>query len=75
MYTSMVDISNISPSAILKLLNAGDSYQVEFVAFMVPAPIDGALSCSRRQQAEGGAGGLSAISRCPHMQAAIRTLI
>ena len=28
MYTSMVDISNISPRVILKLLNAAETYQV-----------------------------------------------
>ena len=32
MYTSMVDISNISPKVILKLLNAADTYQVDIAS-------------------------------------------
>ena len=32
MYTSMVDISNISPRVILKLLNAADTYQVDIAS-------------------------------------------
>jgi len=39
MYTSMVDISNISPRVILKLLNAAETYQVE----MVKEGLEGAL--------------------------------
>ena len=32
MYTSMVDISNISPRVILKLLNAADTCQVDIAS-------------------------------------------
>jgi len=39
MYTSLVDISNISPAVIIKLLGAAETYQVE----MVKEGLEGAL--------------------------------
>merc|ERR1719239_962763 len=39
MYTSLVDISNINPALIIKLLSAAESYQVE----MVKEVLEGAL--------------------------------
>merc|ERR1719210_1297186 len=39
MYTSLVDVSNISPALIIKLLGAAETYQVE----MVKEGLEGAL--------------------------------
>ena len=58
MYTSLVDVSNISPALIIKLLGAAETYQVVCLALMCLMPSDmfDVKSCKYLQGGDGERG-------------------